>query len=99
MAIWNDQTVTRISVYTRPTKPVDLAMADIQWPRPLNLNDPNEVVVLIICVVVGVFCGIPLCILCCACVTHGLGANPRDSKSYKLLAKPTIPVDISLEYV
>ncbi len=93
MAIWNDQTVTRISVYTRPTKPVILAMA------ALNLNDPNEVVVLIIIVVCSVCCGLPILWLCCACVTHGLGANPRDSKSYKLLAKPTIPVDISLEYV
>ena len=97
MQHWNGETVTRISVYTRPTKPVILAMASL--PRPLNLNDPNEVVVLIICIAVGVCCGIPILFLCCACVTHGLGANPRDFKSYKLLANPTIPVDISLEYV
>ncbi len=74
-------------------------MADIPWPRPLNVNDPNEVVVLIIIVVCSVICGIPILFICCACVTHGLGANPRDFKSYKLLAQPTIPVDISLEYV
>ncbi len=93
MAIWNDQTVTRISVYARPTKPVILAMA------ALDLNDPNEVFVLIIIVASAVCCGIPILFLCCACLTHGLGANPRDFKSYKLLAKPTIPVDISPEYV
>ena len=69
--------------------------------RLLNLNDPNEVVVLIMIVVPSVFCGPVIIWLCCACVVHGLGANTSDFRAYRLLSRQTrtIPVDMSPEYV